>query len=116
MESTLLSHLSVLILLSVLSTFVGFGFQRMMEPEMIFYSYHNLLNTIYHKHVLLAYFTKPLGMCIICNSTWIGIILTFVFIPEFNWFIVISAIIVGCITAGLVSLLNTKYHLLKNKL
>ena len=116
MEPTLLSHLITLLLLSVISALVGFGFRRMMEPEMIFHQYRKLLTNLGDKSKLLKYITKPFGMCIICNSTWIGIILTFVFIPEFNWFTVISAVIVGCTTAGFVTLLSTYYYALKDKL
>ena len=116
MEPTLLSHLAALVVLSIIAAFIGFGFQRMMDVEMIFYPYRKLITDLRYKSKALKYLTKPLGMCIICNSTWIGIILTFVFIPEFNWFTIISAIIVGCTTAGFVTLLSTYYQILKDKL
>ena len=115
MENPLLSHIFTLILLSVVAASVGFGFQRMLDPDMIFGKYGGLLRR-YPNSKWFIYLAKPLGLCIICNSTWIGIILTFVFMPEFNWFILVSAIVVGCMTAGIVAFISMLYHLIKSRL
>jgi hypothetical protein len=135
-----LDLLIALILLSIISAFIGFGFNRMQDPDMIFQWYREWLNrmpyipikryqidylstvsnpkpiltTIRHKKsMFLYYLSKPLGLCIICNTTWIGMILTTIFLFKGDWIIILYDLIVGCSSAGLVVLIVNKYNQLQ---
>ena len=122
-------HLFAILLLSIISALVGFGFQRMMDPNMIFEWYHKWLEKFpyiydstwyldvraerYKKSKFLYYLTKPLGICIICNTTWIGMLLTFIFsrvIFEDSSFLVLDIITVGVASAGIVVMIVNKYE------
>jgi hypothetical protein len=128
-----LEYLKILIALSFLSALMGFGFQRMMDFGMIFEWYKRWLERMpyrpnpaycydvnadkYIKSKFLYYVSKPLGICIICNTTWIGIINTIIasiiIFSKFNWIIVASCIIVGVSSAAIVVLIVNLYNKLQ---
>jgi hypothetical protein len=152
-----MEHILALLLMSIISAWVGFGFNRMQDPDMIFSWYKDWLEylaghkfktlrfriflfkiswngrmPIYlwfdlskakymnfstvparKKSKFLYYFTKPIGRCIICNTTWIGMCLGFIFFrtnPRF----VLDTLIVGVASAGIVVMIINKYHNLQN--
>lgn len=146
--------------MSIVAAFVGFGFKRMQDPDMIFSWYGEWLNylsgnpfrtlrskiflfkfwwntlrpyskrfkfdyskdkfamhpvPVYKQSKFLYYFTKPLGRCIICNTVWIGMLLTFILFPM-QHLIVFDIITVGVASAGIVVLISNKYELMQNAL
>lgn len=109
-----MNDISAILLLSIVSALVGFGFQRMMDPYMIFRFYHDWLEEISAKNLTLYYITKPFGRCIVCNTTWIGIVLSIIFFdpPLFPLYM----IIVGVASAGIVVLIANIYEYLQNAL
>lgn len=157
-DNMLYSHILSLLILSIISAFIGFAFQRMMDADMIFEKYKDFLNYLankkwYHygyvrlniklslnkylpkwlrfdilndtfvydsskyiksKSTILYYITKPLGRCVICNTTWIGIILT-LFYSNMEWRTILYCIIVGCTSAGLVVLIVNYYNMLQRE-
>jgi archaellum biogenesis protein FlaJ (TadC family) len=129
-------HLIAILLLSTVSALVGFGFRRMQDPDMIFEWYRKWLEKLpikkdplwftefhhtneYIKSKFIYYLTKPLGICIICNTTWIGMLLTFIFAPvifEDSSLLVFDIIIVGIVSAGIVVMISNKYEQIQNTL
>lgn len=147
--------------MSIIAAFVGFGFKRMQDPDMIFYSYGNWLTYMAYtefktfrysifafkswwnlrrpcsnrfkfnfskdkfaisanipmrrKSRLMYYLTKPIGRCIICNTTWIGMLLVFIFFPR-QHLIVFDIITVGVASAGIVVMIANKYETMQNAL
>lgn len=122
-----------LLLLSIISAYIGFGFNRMQDPDMIFawykewleqlpysikeLSYEEALATgktrIKRKNKLIYYITKPLGICIICNTTWIGMFLAFMLFRG-QPLLFLNIFIVGVASAGIVVMIINKYHNLQN--
>ncbi|MCK9429949.1 MAG: hypothetical protein M0R17_08085 [Candidatus Omnitrophica bacterium] len=91
------------------NTIVIITFYRIKLP------YFNLSNSHYFrcgKHIshsrskFLYYITKPLGRCIICNTTWIGIILSLLILDMQFEFKILSTICVGCASAALVTIIT----------
>lgn len=161
-----MEYLATLLLLSFISSLVGFGFYIMLDEDMIFYwykkildylasnkfkiikyrvfefklwynisimtkihfiklPYFNLGNSIYfrcskdisHKQCkFLYYITKPLGRCVICSTTWIGIIITLIIVNQLSWLQLFDCIIVGVSSATLVCLISNYYHKIQNEL
>lgn len=110
-----MEHIMAILLLSIISAFVGFGFQRMQDFDMIFRWYHNWLESLSDKNKFWYYFTKPLGRCIICNTTWIGMFLAFMFFQDLP-LLFLSIFIVGVASAGIVVLITNKYETMQNAL
>jgi hypothetical protein len=65
------------------------------------------------KSKFLYYITKPLGRCIICNTTWIGFILTLLIVNVNSWIIIIHCLIVGISAASIVILITNYYNKLQ---
>jgi hypothetical protein len=151
-----MEHIMALLLLSIISAYIGFGFNRMQDPDMIFEWYGNWLNylagfrfktighrifhfklwwnylrpnsrwfkfdfskeiskdcTIRRKSKFLYYITKPLGRCIICNTTWIGMFLGFIFFRDLP-LLFLNIFIVGVASAGIVVMIINRYHNLQD--
>lgn len=72
-----------LISLSFLTATLAFFFQYCLKPNMIFHFYFIWLTKLELKHSLLHYISKPLGLCIYCNGTWIAITV-FIYYYGFN--------------------------------
>ena len=79
----------------------------------------NLSNSHYFrcgKHIshsrskFLYYITKPLGRCIICNTTWIGIIITFLLFNLPILPMILLSIGIGMTSASLVTLISSIYN------
>jgi len=114
-----MEHILTILLLSIVSALVGFGFKRMQDYDMIFRWYSDWLETLSGKNKFLYYFTKPFGRCIICNTTWIGMLLTFILFPVLfkqSSLLVFDIIIVGVASAGIVVLITNKYETMQNAL
>jgi len=110
-----MNDITAIFLLSIISAFVGFGFQRMMDFDMIFFWYGEWLQKTSKKNLTLYYVTKPLGRCILCNTTWIGVMLTIVFFYDPPLFL-LYMLIVGVASAGMVIIIVNLYHLIQNAL
>lgn len=65
---------------------------------------------------LLYYICKPLGLCIICNTTWIGIIITIVLLPVPIPIKIFYAICVGIVSASIVIFLENLFKLIQKQL
>ena len=121
-----------ILFISIISAFVGFGFNAMLQPDMIFDWYREFLEQLpvvrdrafpydsdhkyYKESRILYYLTKPLGICIICNTTWIGMIIAaFYFKPVSNYSLihVISCIITGVASAGIVIIITNIHRKLQ---
>lgn len=115
-----------LLILSIISAFVGFSFNRMQDPDMIFEWYkdwltklpykenpkfwHDVHATRYDKNMFLYYLSKPLGLCIICNTTWIGILICLIVTEHYSLMTIFNCITVGVTSAGIVTLIINKYN------
>jgi hypothetical protein len=107
-----MNYLISILLLSIICAFIGFGFNRMQDPDMIFSWYKNLLEYLGSKSKILHYIVKPLGMCIICNTTWIGMISAFITLHQHK-LLLFSVISVGVCSAGIVVLIINKFNQLQ---
>lgn len=128
-------HVASLFMLSMLSAFVGFGFARITDDGMIFSKYreflewlcywkdakylHNVDAIKYKKSTFFYYLTKPLGLCIICNTVWIAIIIcsiiwiiisNFTVVNYWVWILIFDCIISGTASAGLVTLIVNEFN------
>lgn len=135
----IISHIVELLLLVLFSALIGFGFNKMQEPDMIFEWYKEWLNKLpyikhtyspleliensmisnvkpYRKSMFLYYFTKPLGLCIICNTTWIGIMLTLILLPIPISIRIFCAICVGVASASIVIFLENLFKLIQKSI
>lgn len=110
-----MEHVLTLLLMSIVAALVGFGFKRMQDYDMIFEWYGKWLNYLASKNKFLYYLTKPFGRCIICNTVWIGMLLTFIFFPR-QHLLVFDIITVGFASAGIVVMITNKYELMQNAL
>jgi hypothetical protein len=154
-----MEHILAILLLSIVAAFVGFGFKRMQDFDMIFEWYGKWLaylaghkfwtftytvlmikiawnrkvfkwlqfdlnndkymsnpNLVQRKESkFLYYFTKPLGRCIICNTTWIGMFLGFILFRDLP-LLFINIFTVGVASAGIVVMISNKYELMQNAL
>jgi hypothetical protein len=92
--------------LILIAALLGFGFRLMMDhtEEMLFGWYNLLLIKLRNRSIFGAYIAKPLGLCIICNTTWIGIMLAWYKAKP-----IIEMIIIGGAAAGLVTLISVTY-------
>ena len=111
---------------TILSSLIGFGFNVMQEPDMVFAKYRDFLNWLcwikddnyplnsssnkYKKSMFFYYLTKPLGLCVICNTTWIGIITTLILLDIPIGLRIFCSICVGVASAGLVTLIVRKQN------
>lgn len=57
---------------------------------MIFEFYKNWLNHIKHTHPKLMYVCKPAGLCIVCNTTWIGFIISILLGLELFYILIVG--------------------------
>lgn len=122
----------LILILSIISAFIGFGFQRMMDYDMIFEWYGNFLrklpyfpNPRYPMHAdafqykrvnWIYYLTKPLGACILCNTTWIGIIFSSIIFIMYDMKIIFPSICVGICSAGIVIIIQNVFTYIQSKL
>jgi hypothetical protein len=102
-----------ILLLSIICAFIGFGFNKMQDPDMIFFWYKNLLNYIGHKSKFLHYLVKPLGICIICNTTWIGILSSYIILHP-QKLLLFSMMSVGVCSAGIVIIIVNIFNRLQS--
>lgn len=68
-----------LILLALGSAALSFFYRNCLrEKEMIFNPIKNhILKPMWHKGGVLKWLSKPLGLCVYCNTTWVNILLYF---------------------------------------
>ena len=99
------------LILAIISGFVGYGFNRIMEPDMIAHPYKRLLSRLSRINQFLNYITKPLGLCIYCNTAWIGFILAYYTDCDLFWIITI-----GVCSVGIVAIINFHSIILQEKL
>jgi hypothetical protein len=87
---------------------VGYSFQVMMSrrDDMIFGFYQGWLVLLSETGKLGKYIAKPLGLCIICNTTWIGLI-TALFIFNLSF---IFSLIIAISAAGLANFIMLLHH------
>jgi hypothetical protein len=104
-----MNQLISILLLSIICAFAGFAFNKMQDVDMIFMWYKNTLRKIGHKSQLLHYVVKPLGLCVICNTTWIGFITTFVLNPH-QKYLLFNMLAVGMCSAGMVILIINYFN------
>ena len=103
MEPTLLH-------LIIISGLAGFSFQKFQAPEMIFGFWGKLLKRM-SRTSLGTKIAKPLGACIICNTTWIGFIIGYFFTTD-----LLSTLVVGVAAPAIAILINNVHMLLIEKL
>jgi hypothetical protein len=119
------NEMTALILLSILSALIGFGFNKMMTEGMIFEKYHDWLESLPYKpnpkfgkdvgaksyiySKFLYYLSKPLGLCIVCNTTWIGIIVSTIVYGKWNLMLLFNDIAVGVASGAIVIFLENKF-------
>jgi hypothetical protein len=133
MTLSVLSHILSILILSIVSAFIGLGFNKMQDDGMAFTWYKDWLNRMpyrfrdltplemletgkthhMHKSKFLYYLTKPLGLCIICNTTWIGMIACLIVATKWNYMLIFDVIATGMSSAGIVILLINKYNQLQ---
>jgi hypothetical protein len=103
-----------MITLIFLIALVGFTFQLMTDPreEMIFSFYGRFLIKLSKRNKLWFHITKPLGLCIVCNTVWIGLLLTLFF---FNESIILS-LILSISAAGVANIIQLTYIFIKKHL
>ena len=118
-----------LLFISIISAFVGFGFNMIQTPGMLFEFYKDFLealphikdrnfpydseHTYYKESKFLYYLSKPLGLCIVCNTTWIGMIMAAFYLKEWSVLHLILTIFTGVASAGIVVLISNYYYKLK---
>ena len=152
----ILSHIVELLLLALFSALIGFGFNKMQDPDMIFERYKDWLEYLanskhitlksvicnvllvpaykfkwvkiqrfivfsswYHtlrKYKFLYYLTKPLGLCIVCNTTWIGIVLTLLAMHTLSFIGGVCAICVGIASASIVIFFENLFKLIQKSI
>jgi hypothetical protein len=105
--------------LIIISGLIGLAFQSFIEPEMIFGFYGIWLKKM-GRTPLGKKLAKPLGGCIICNTTWIGIIVALLQRdPEYaagGLMLIVKAIIIGVAASGVAIILNTCMIFIKEKM
>lgn len=118
-----------LLFISIISAFVGFGFNMMQSPGMLFEWYKEFLinfaiikdkrfpydsdGNYYKESKFLRELSKPLGYCLVCNTTWIGMIMAAFYLKEWSVLHLILAIFTGVASAGIVVLISNYYYKLK---
>jgi hypothetical protein len=70
-----------------------------------------MINTPYIIRELL----KPLGLCEICNTTWIGIISVILLTKKYTWITLLDCVFVGVASAAVVILISNYYHKLQRE-
>lgn len=69
--------------------------------------YNDSTKSASSKSKLLDSITKPLGLCIVCNTFWIGVIITLLFIKDTNFIqLIVLCIITGLSSIGFLDILN----------
>lgn len=93
--------------LILISALLGFGFRLMLDhtEQMIFGWYNLLLIKMRRNYPWTSYLAKPLGLCIVCNTTWIGMMVAWYSNKGF-----IEMIIIGGAAAGLVTIISVAYR------
>ena len=155
----IISHIVELLLLALFSALIGFGFNKIQEPDMIFEKYKEVLEYLagnkfrtwrfniflfkvwwngwtvvpdwltfnapedkwwitsphisVKQYKFLYYLTKPLGLCIVCNTTWIGIVLTLSTAHTLSFIGGVCAICVGVASASIVIFLENLFKLIQ---
>jgi len=133
-----------LLLLSVMSALIGFGFNKIQDHDMLLEWYPDFLTRLiyvknknllfdietqamgssdniivaktYKKRMFWHYITKPLGLCIVCNTVWIGMLLTLVFVDVYTWKTIVYCIITGVTSGAIVIFLTNKYKQLQKSI
>lgn len=107
---------NTIIQLGLITALAGYAFQRMMDvkDKMIFAWYFLLLSKFRKRNKFCYYLSKPLGMCITCNTAWIGFMIGAFFTTEWNWRAPIVILIIGLVGAGIANLLENLYNLIQN--
>ena len=124
-----LIDITSILFISIISAFVGFGFNKMMEPGMLFEFYRDFLEAVpwsrdkrfpydsttqkYKLNLFLVYLVKPLGKCIVCNTTWIGILIASLMTETWNWQAVVQCVICGVASAGIVIIIVNVFNKLQ---
>ena len=70
-----------LLTLTIMSGLVGFSFQKFQEPNMIFAFWSKWMKMLSVKR-FWGKLAKPLGACIVCNSTWVGFVIGYLFTKD----------------------------------
>jgi hypothetical protein len=104
-----MNQLISILLLSIICAFVGFAFNKMQDPDLIFGWYKSLLQNVGSRSRFLHYIVKPLGLCIICNTTWIGFITTVIVNPH-QKLLPFNMLAVGMCSAGMVILIINYFN------
>lgn len=63
---------------------------------------------------LLYYIAKPLGLCIICNTCWIGMIFTGILKFTYNNITILDILLVGLVSSAFVNIIEHKFNQLRN--
>ena len=61
----------------------------------------------------LYYLAKPLGLCIICNTFWIGVIFTSILKLTYN-ITIFDIVLISLVSSGLVNIIEHKFNQLRN--
>jgi len=103
-----------MIQLIIIIALVGYGFQLMLnhKDNMIFGFYELWLVKLSKKNKFWHWITKPLGLCIICNTTWIGFLISAIFYQLAWW----QVLCIGIAAAGLANFIQLSATYLKNHL
>lgn len=69
--------------------------------------YNDSTKSVSNKSKLINSLTKPLGLCIICNTFWIGIIMSILFIKDISFTkLIIQSTITGLTSIGFIIILK----------
>ena len=83
MGKQLIVLLLVYLILGFIVATLGLCFEHFMKPNMIFNGYYKWLERKARKSKFWKHITKPLGLCVYCNSSWIAIGV-FIYYFKFN--------------------------------
>lgn len=88
--------LILLFIMPIATVGISLLYQKCMEEEMIFEKWFNILSDYYenHKGSWKSKLVLPLGICIYCYSTWIGIVSSIVLYNIFNITIIQAPLVV----------------------
>lgn len=98
----------------VIIALIGYAFQLMNDPteDMIFSWYGRLLVKFSRINHACKHLSKPLGLCIICNTVWIGIIFGLTIFHE----TLIISLVIGIAASALANFIQVLHHYIINHL
>jgi len=97
----------MIIQLVVLIALIGYAFNSYTTPEdeMIFDFYGRWLKKFAGKGKWQRYIAKPLGLCIVCNTAWIGILFCWL-CCHLEWWLVLAIAIAASGLAKLIKFMS----------